>query len=185
MPACSLPPPSPKRSRFAAVGESDPEPSPKPVSKTTRTPSVRANKGNTSTRPPTTPTPSLPAKPSSNSLNKSRYVYKAALISTYSIPSRRAASPAEAEDVKEQSKTKPVQRTEEERIQFLQEQPDCGSVEPHRAFCKRCNKWVGMSGRTTYPVYKWLRHTERCKNKELTYVSVILRSILTSVDHVF
>ncbi|KAF9645804.1 hypothetical protein BDM02DRAFT_3271433 [Thelephora ganbajun] len=144
-----LPPPSPKRSRFAALSDSDAEPSPKPISKTPRTPSVQPDKKGT----PTTPTPRLRIKLSLNSLNR---------------PSR-AVSPTETVDDNESvagSTTGTIRRTEEQRIQYLREQPDCGELEPHRAFCKRCNRWVGMGGKARYPVYKWTRHIEKCKTRE-------------------
>lgn len=150
-----LPPPSPKRSRFAAVGETAAESNPKPVSKTSQT-SVQANRGNTPKKAPVTPTPALLTKASLKSLNKSK----------------RAPSPTEAVDDSESvtESTTPVSarrtRTEEERIKYLREQPDCGELEPHRAFCRRCDRWVGMGGRSTYPVYRWTRHIERCRLKD-------------------
>lgn len=85
------------------------------------------------------------------------------------ISRRRAASPAETVDDNEsiaESTTGLIRRTEEQRIQYLREQPDCGELEPHRAFCTRCNRWVGMGGRLKYPVYKWTRHIEKCKTRE-------------------
>lgn len=147
-----LPPPSPKRSRFAAVGESEPEPSRKPVSKTQQTSPSRTSKGNTPKKAPVMTTPILLTKTSLSSLNKSK----------------RAPSPVEAADDNESvsEPTGTVRRTEEQRIQYLQDQPDCGTFEAHRAFCKRCNRWIGMGGRLRYPVYKWTRHIEKCKVKE-------------------
>lgn len=70
----SLPPPSPKRSRFAAVGDSDAEKSPRPVKKILRTP-VQPNKGNTPKAIPVTPSPNLLTRASLNSLNRSRCAY--------------------------------------------------------------------------------------------------------------
>ncbi|KAF9785042.1 hypothetical protein BJ322DRAFT_1061089 [Thelephora terrestris] len=149
-----LPPPSPKRSRFAAVDGPDTELNAKPISKTAQTSPVQANKGNTPKRTSTVPTPMLLTKASLNSLNKSK----------------RASSPVEAADdnesIAESATTGAIRRTEEQRIQYLREQPDCGELEPHRAFCKRCNRWVGMGGKTTYPLYKWAKHAEKCKTKE-------------------
>lgn len=177
----SLPPPSPKRSRFAAVGESEAEPNPKPISKTSQTPSVSTNKGSTPKKAPNTPTPSLLTKASLSSLNRSKYVYNAVLFPPLLIichlASRRAASPAEMGDDNEsiaESTTGTIRRTEDQRIQFMMEQPDCGELEPHRAFCKRCNRWVGMGGRVRYPVNRWMKHIETCKIKESVYVSFIV-----------
>lgn len=93
------------------------------------------------------------------------------------IASRRAASPVETGDDNEsiaESTTGTTRRTEEQRIQYLREQSDCGELEPHRAFCKRCNRWVAMGGKSKYPLYKWTRHIEKCKTKESAYVSFIL-----------
>lgn len=147
-----LPPPSPKRSRFAAVGETVSEQNPKPVSKTSETP-VQANKGNTPKKAPVTPTPALLTRTSLISFSKSK----------------RAPSPPEDDSESVTESTTPGSarrtRTEEQRIQYLREQPDCGEFEPHRAFCKRCNRWVGMGGRTTYPIYKWTKHIEKCRIK--------------------
>jgi len=190
--SCSLPPPSPKRSRFAAVGDSDAESSPKPVSKTPRTP-VQPSKGNTQKAAPTTPTPNLLTRASLNALNKSKYVHDPAVLRpsllNVTAPYRRAASPADTADDNEsvaESTPGTVRRTEEQRIQYLREQPDCGELEPHRAFCKRCKRWVGMGGKPSYPVYKWTRHIEKCKTKEPAYVSVVVRRTTPSdVDHSF
>ena len=186
----SLPPPSPKRSRFAAVGESDVESSPKPVSKTPRTP-VQANKGNTPKAAPTTPTPSLLTRASLNALNKSKYVHNPAVLPPFLnaiVHFRRAASPADTADDNEsvaESVPGTVRRTEEQRIQYLREQPDCGELEPHRVFCKRCKRWVGMGGKPSYPVYKWTRHIEKCKTKEPACVSVVLQRTVPSNNRSF
>ena len=101
---------------------------------------------------------------------------------------RRAASPAETVDDNEsvaESVPGMVRRTEEQRIQYLREQPDCGELEPHRAFCKRCKRWVGMGGKPSYPVYKWNRHYEKCKTKEPAYVSIILHRRVPRIDRSF
>ena len=84
---CSLPPPSPKRSRFAAVGEPDAKPNTKPVSKTSQTHS--GNKGNTPKKASITQIPSMLTKASLNSLNKPKYAHNPAFIPIppYLIPS--------------------------------------------------------------------------------------------------
>ena len=105
------------------------------------------------------------------------------------IAYRRGASPAETVDDNEsvaESVSGTIRRTEEQRIQYLREQPDCGELEPHRALCKRCNRWVGMGGRVTYPVYKWTKHIEKCKTKEQPYAFVIFSPTFPiGVDHSF
>ena len=43
-----------------------------------------------------------------------------------------------------------------------------------------------MGGRLKYPVYKWTRHTEKCKTRERAYVFAILFcTFLADVDHSF
>jgi len=46
-------------------------------------------------------------------------------------------------------------------VKFLEDHPDCGEFEPHRAFCKRCDKWVALSGAQQYPLTRWNQHVQR------------------------
>lgn len=100
------------------------------------------------------------------------------LIDVVVISSRRAPTPSEVADdnesvVESTTGTSRRTRTEEQRIQYLLEQPDCGELEPHRAFCKRCDKWVSMGKRDRYPVYMWTRHVKNCKTRKPTYAPLL------------
>ncbi|KAF8892229.1 hypothetical protein BD779DRAFT_100651 [Infundibulicybe gibba] len=55
-----------------------------------------------------------------------------------------------------------VRRTEEERIQYFKNQPECGKSEPHQALCTRCNKFVKLGRAQTYTVRPWETHRARC-----------------------
>ncbi|KXN87444.1 hypothetical protein AN958_08875 [Leucoagaricus sp. SymC.cos] len=58
-----------------------------------------------------------------------------------------------------------IKRTEAERKQYFENEPECGTTEAHRALCTRCNKWVRLSTRQTYAVRPWEMHRTRCDHK--------------------
>lgn len=80
------------------------------------------------------------------------------------------------DDVSVAESSKGHRKTEEERLQFFQSQPDCGEVEPHRAFCTGCDQWVPLNAARTYVMRPWLVHRRECRknshtNKQYVYNS--------------
>ncbi|KAF5362215.1 hypothetical protein D9756_002309 [Leucocoprinus leucothites] len=74
-----------------------------------------------------------------------------------------------------------IKRTEAERKQYFENEPECGSFEAHRALCTRCKKWVRLSTRQTYSVKPWELHRTRCDQKipaEPTYKNLGLVATL-------
>ena len=63
------------------------------------------------------------------------------------------------------NKKRRAKRTEAERIEYFRNQPECGEIEPHRAFCTRCNKHVGLGKKQTYTVRPWETHRAKCDQK--------------------
>ncbi|OBZ73532.1 hypothetical protein A0H81_06369 [Grifola frondosa] len=55
-----------------------------------------------------------------------------------------------------------VRKTEAERMQFLQNEPLTGAVEPHRVFCTGCNKWVPLNPKLRYVMRLWVDHRKQC-----------------------
>jgi len=58
-----------------------------------------------------------------------------------------------------------IRRTETERIEYFRNQPECGTLEPHRAFCTRCNKFVNLGRKQTYAVRPWETHRSKCDQR--------------------
>ncbi|KAF9006100.1 hypothetical protein BDQ17DRAFT_1352741 [Cyathus striatus] len=58
-----------------------------------------------------------------------------------------------------------IRRNEAERIQYFENQSDCGKLESHRAFCTRCGKFVSLGTKQTYTVRPWEKHRTRCDQK--------------------
>jgi hypothetical protein len=85
-----------------------------------------------------------------------------------SINRKRFATPDDVDDgasVAESSVSMGVgtiRRTEAERIEYFNNQPDCSNVEPHSATCTRCNKVVNLGRKQTYTVKPWETHRKRC-----------------------
>ena len=67
------------------------------------------------------------------------------------------------DDVSVAESSKGHRKTEEERIQFFQSQPDCREVEPHRAFCTGCDQWVPLNAVRPYVMRPWLVHRRECR----------------------
>ncbi|KAJ3786959.1 hypothetical protein GGU10DRAFT_350174 [Lentinula aff. detonsa] len=58
-----------------------------------------------------------------------------------------------------------VRRSEDERIEYFKNQPECGSLEPNQVKCLRCQKYVSLGKRTTYNVRPWENHRSKCDLK--------------------
>ena len=56
-----------------------------------------------------------------------------------------------------------IRKTEAERRQFLEEDPNSGDVEPHRVYCKACDNWVDLNPKLKYIMRLWLEHRKQCK----------------------
>lgn len=58
-----------------------------------------------------------------------------------------------------------VRRNEAERIQYFENQPECGKMEPHHVQCLRCDKSVNLGRRQTYAVRPWEIHRASCDQR--------------------
>jgi hypothetical protein len=58
-----------------------------------------------------------------------------------------------------------VRRNEAERIQYFENQPECGKIEPHQVQCLRCDKSVNLGRRQTYTVRPWEIHRASCDQR--------------------
>lgn len=56
-------------------------------------------------------------------------------------------------------------RNEAERVEYFQNQPECGKMEPHHVQCLRCGKSVNLGRKQTYTVRPWEIHRARCDQK--------------------
>ncbi|TFK91462.1 hypothetical protein K466DRAFT_643926 [Polyporus arcularius HHB13444] len=56
-----------------------------------------------------------------------------------------------------------ARKTEAERRQFMEDDPNSGEVEAHRVFCKACNDWVDLNPSRRYIMKNWLEHRRQCK----------------------
>lgn len=63
-----------------------------------------------------------------------------------------------------------IRRNESERIEYYNNQPECGKAEPHSAFCTKCNKSVNLGRKQTYAVRPWEIHRARCDQKPASVV---------------
>ncbi|KAI0629336.1 hypothetical protein C8Q77DRAFT_1143421 [Trametes polyzona] len=149
----SLPGPSPKRPRREA---SETASAKKPASRARKAPHSRAGSIASIAREDTVDaSQASPTKPVSSVNTK---------------PVSLAAQPTEAlEDgaddrssIGESSKLR-ARKTEAERRQFLEEDPNSGDVEAHRVFCKACDAWVDLNPKRRYIMRLWLEHRKQCK----------------------
>ncbi|KAI0272491.1 hypothetical protein BC834DRAFT_921926 [Gloeopeniophorella convolvens] len=77
---------------------------------------------------------------------------------------KRTGTPDEVrDDVSVAESSRGHRKTEEERLQFFRDQPDCREVEPHRAFCTACDQWVLLNPTRTYVMRPWLNHRRECR----------------------
>ncbi|KAJ7504281.1 hypothetical protein B0H11DRAFT_1981470 [Mycena galericulata] len=85
------------------------------------------------------------------------------------VKRKRFATPDTVDDnasVAESSMgTGTIRRTEAERIEYFNNQPDCSNIEPHGVMCTRCNKLVNLGRKQTYAVKPWETHRKRCDQK--------------------
>jgi len=58
-----------------------------------------------------------------------------------------------------------VRRNEAERIQYFENQPECGKMESHHVQCLRCDKSVNLGKRQRYAVRPWEIHRARCDQR--------------------
>lgn len=58
-----------------------------------------------------------------------------------------------------------VRRNEAERIQYFENQPECGKMEPHQVQCLRCDKSVNLGRKQTYTVRPWEIHRATCDQR--------------------
>ncbi|KAI6096987.1 hypothetical protein EDD16DRAFT_1772166, partial [Pisolithus croceorrhizus] len=80
-------------------------------------------------------------------------------------PSSPADDADETESIAESSCGTRVYRSEPERIEYFKKQPECGELEPHRAFCTRCDSWINLRKNQTYTVQPWEKHRAKCDLK--------------------
>jgi hypothetical protein len=59
-----------------------------------------------------------------------------------------------------------IRRTEAKRIQILEDDVNCGEMEPHRVYCTSCEKWVNLGKQQTYALRPWEKHKTRCDQKQ-------------------
>lgn len=99
-----------------------------------------------------------------------RFVALFLLCSSLNLCYRRPQSPDSVADDQsvygESSKSGTrARKTEAERIEFLQNDPFTGDVEPHRVFCKECDEWVDLAPKRKYVMSNWNAHRKQ-KHKQ-------------------
>ncbi|KAF8553015.1 hypothetical protein OG21DRAFT_1311843 [Imleria badia] len=57
-------------------------------------------------------------------------------------------------------------RNAEQRAATLRADPLVGEVEPNRAFCTLCKKWVQLRQDSSYCAYPWLQHRGKCLTRQ-------------------
>lgn len=135
----NLPGPSPKPRRQNSEESRSPSkpPSTSTHHRTSLSPSVRHRQESSATKPP----------------------------SSRGRPTSPSDDADETESVAESSSGTRIYRSEPERIEYFKKQPECGELEPHRAFCTRCDSWINLGKGRTYIVRPWERHRAKCDPK--------------------
>ncbi|KAI9062543.1 hypothetical protein FKP32DRAFT_1573873 [Trametes sanguinea] len=151
-----LPGPSPKRPRHEPTAESIS--AHKPVSRARRGNHSRAGSIASIAREDTLDASEVsPTKPISSASTKPR-----------STIAQRTETPEDGADdrssIGESSAKMRSRKTEAERRQFLEEDPNTGDVEPHRVFCKACDSWIDLNPKLKYVMRLWLEHKKQCKS---------------------
>ncbi|KAL7280420.1 hypothetical protein ACG7TL_005348 [Trametes sanguinea] len=151
-----LPGPSPKRPRHEPTTESIS--ANKPVSRARRGNHSRAGSIASIAREETLDaSEASPAKPISSASTKPR-----------SSVAQRTETPEDGADdrssIGESASKMRSRKTEAERRQFLEEDPNTGEVEPHRVFCKACDSWIDLNPKLKYVMRLWLEHKKQCKS---------------------
>ncbi|KAI6130144.1 hypothetical protein EV401DRAFT_2255275 [Pisolithus croceorrhizus] len=103
--------------------------------------------------------------PLSSSVRHRRGSSVTKLPSSRGQPSSPADDADETESIAESSCGTRVYRSEPERIEYFKKQPECGQLEPHRAFCTRCDSWINLRKNQTYTVQPWEKHRAKCDLK--------------------
>ncbi|KAI0372617.1 hypothetical protein BV20DRAFT_963647 [Pilatotrama ljubarskyi] len=148
-----LPGPSPKRPRHEASGGASAK---KPASRARKGAHSRAGSVVSIAREDTMDASNIsPTKPMSSVSSKPR-----------SVAAQRTEIADDGADdrssIGESSKGR-IRKTEAERRQFFEEDPNTGDVEPHRVFCKACDVWVELNPKRRYIMRLWLEHRKQCK----------------------
>jgi len=89
-------------------------------------------------------------------------------LSTRKPQSKARSVPAEDDDnvsVADSSVSVKIRRNEAERIEYFQNQSECGKMEPRHVECLRCGKSVNLGRKQTYAVRPWEIHRARCDQK--------------------
>lgn len=60
------------------------------------------------------------------------------------------------------SPSRPIRRTVAQRRAYLRDDPLSGELEPHRVFCRGCQKWIKLGSNTEYALANWQTHMLRC-----------------------
>ncbi|KAI0773318.1 hypothetical protein BD413DRAFT_541129 [Trametes elegans] len=147
-----LPGPSPKRLQASESASAK-----KPVSRARRGAHARAGSVASINREDTLDANEVsPAKPLSSASTKPR-----------SQATQRIEVAEDGADdrssIAESSKAR-SRKTEAERRQFLEEDPNTGEVQAHRVFCKACDAWVDLNPKLRFIMRLWLEHKKQCKN---------------------
>ena len=68
-------------------------------------------------------------------------------------------------------KRRRAKRTEEERIEYLRDDPYVAKFEAYRVLCASCNKWIRLRPNSTFCSIPWDAHRKSCLSKK-TFVIV-------------
>ncbi|GJE98070.1 hypothetical protein PsYK624_142920 [Phanerochaete sordida] len=60
------------------------------------------------------------------------------------------------------SKAPRKRKREPDRIQVFKDDAQCKDVEPHRALCAKCNRWVPLHDKRRYVMKFWIDHRRAC-----------------------
>lgn len=60
-----------------------------------------------------------------------------------------------------------IRRTEAERRQYFENQPECANISPYEVTCTRCDKVLKLDRRRPYHVQRWEKHRLTCDLKPL------------------
>ena len=72
------------------------------------------------------------------------------------------------------TKRRRAKRTEEERIEYLRQDPYVGQFEAYRVLCASCDKWIRLRPNSTYCSIPWDAHRKSCLAKKM-YVPFPMR----------